>query len=199
VFGFNIGKTKSSSSQNVWAPQAGALTDIYGQAGNVYQQTQGQLPQAQSQLQSLQGPAMQAYGALAAGAQNPYLAGMAQAGFDQVGRQFQQQIMPGLVGGANAAGQLGGERFAQMQAQAAAEAQRAMGDVGNQIYGNAWQSGMQGQQAALQALPNLQNLGMASMALPWMNLGAYKSAVGAPTVLGASSSKGSSFGFAPGV
>ena len=196
ALGFGQTNTSNVGFGQVWGGQDPYLQSMYGLAQGQYNQAQGvPLQQAQQFIGGVQGAAGGAFNALAAGPQNPYLTGMVQAGMDQVGRQFQQQIMPGLIGGANAAGQLGGERYGLLQGQAVGDATRAMGDVANQMYGQAWTSGMQGQQAALQALPQMQNLGMASLSVPWANLGQYANMLGNPTILNTTQGKGGGYTF----
>lgn len=182
-------QTQADAQQSaIWGPQQGYLTDIYGRARGLAD-TQGAA--GTDWFNQIGQGAQSAFQGLAAGPQNPYLTGMADAAMGAVGRQFQSQIMPALLGGGNAAGQLGGGRYGMLQAQAAGEGARALGDVAQNIYGNAWESGMQGQLGALSALPGLASFGNASMAAPWNSLQQYSSLIGAPV-------KGSGLAFGAG-
>ena len=200
AFGANkqANATKNAAAQQgqnqqsaIWGPQQQYLGDVYGQAKSLYGQQAGQGAQQQSYIQGLQNSGMQAAQNLMMGPQNPYLQGMAADAMSQVSNQFNSQVMPSLLGGGNAAGQLGGERYALLQNQAVGEAGRAMGSAANQIYGNAWNSGMQGQAAGLDSLTSLGNLGMQGLNAPWAGLANYSSLIGKPVM-------GSGVGFGQG-
>ena len=168
--------SKSKSVQNpdqVYQAQAPYLQSLWGSGQTLANQQMAPGSQFQQQLGQQQG----AWQDLLSGSQNPYLQGMASNAMGAISRQFNEQIMPSLLGGGNAAGQLGGERYGLQQTQAAEAAARAMSAAGADVYGRAWESGLQGQQAALQMSPQV-------MGSAWQPLLAQKDLVGAPTVLG---------------
>jgi hypothetical protein len=204
--------------------QANAMNSLLSATGSPYASGAGK--SAMDQLLAANespyatGVGKSAMDQLLAGPQNPYLTGMANAAMNNIGQNFQSQIMPALLGGGNAAGQLGGGRYALLQNQAASDAMKAMGDVGNNIYGNAWNSGLASQQAALGMLGNVygqnlqaqqgalgmvgdvwqQNLAARQGALgmtgdiagmPWMPLQQYANILGRPTVLSGGGSSSS--------
>jgi hypothetical protein len=76
--------------------------------------------------------------------QNPTVDPMLGVYAQQVGQQFNREIMPGIQGQAALGGGLGGSRAGIAQGLAAAEAQRNIQNFGAQLYG-------QGQDRALQA------------------------------------------------
>ena len=203
-FNFNYNqsrqKSQSSSTQDVWGAQKPWLERMYAGAGGLAGQQAGDMGGVNDWYGGLQGAAMPAFQNLAMGPQNPWLQGMADTAMGSVARNFNQNIMPGIQGGANMAGQRGGAREGLLTEQAGGEAMRAMGDVANNIYGGAWNSGMQGQLGALGQLGNLGNLGMGQMNAqwaPWLNM---RNVIGPPTTLTQSNaiSKGSSYGMGMG-
>lgn len=194
MFGFNQSSSRQRSGQDVWAPQAGALADLFGQAAGLGAQQSAGMGGVNDWFSQMQGGAMPAFQGLLQGPQNPWLQGMADTAMGSVARNFQSQIMPGLIGGANQVGQLGGSRSGLMQDFAGGEAMRAMGDVANNIYGGAWNSGLQAQQGALSMIPQMANLGMGQMNAQWLPLMQQKQIYGQPTPLSWSQGKSSGFG-----
>lgn len=112
-----------------------------------------------------------------AGAQNPYLTGMAANAMNQISRQFNEQIMPSLLGGGNAAGQLGGARYQMLQDSAVRAAAEGMGNAANEVYGNMAALGLQGQSQAI-------GQGNQVMNAQWLPLFSQSAILGSPTVLG---------------
>lgn len=168
--------SKQKSVQNpdkVYAAQEPYLKGLWGGGETLMNQQMAAGSDFQGQLQQQQG----AWQNLLAGSQNPYLQGMASNAMSAISRQFNEQIMPALLGSGNQAGQLGQERYALLQNQAVGEAARAMAGAGADVYGRAWDSGLQAQLAALQQAPQV-------MGSAWQPLLAQKDLVGAPTVLG---------------
>lgn len=158
---------------SVWSAQAPYLQSVY-QAG---QGLQGEQMAAGSEFQQQRGMQGEAWQNLLSGSANPYLSGMASSAMAGITKQFQEQIMPALLGGGNAAGQLGGERYQLLQDSAVDSATRAMGDVSADIYGRAWDSGLQAQLGALDQSGNV-------MGSAWQPLLSQAKLVGGPTVLG---------------
>jgi len=193
-FSYNQSNSKSQNGQNIWGPQAAGLTNLYGQGADLAANQQAGMGGVNDWFSQMQGGAMPAFQGLLQGAQNPWLQGMADTAMGSVARNFNSQIMPGLIGGANQAGQLGGSRSGLMQDFAGGEAMRAMGDVANNIYGNAWNSGLNAQQGALGMIPQMSNLGMGQMNAQWLPLMNQKQLLGQPTPLSWGNSKSSSYG-----
>lgn len=210
-FGFSRQKSSDDSrdlGSNVWGPQQQYLQDLYARAqqqsyaptsglealqqGNAaLQQGMGYMGQGVGQL----GNAYQGMNAMAnmqPGAMNPQLRAYA----NQVGQQFNEQIMPQLRGQAATAGQLGSSRAGLAQAAAGAMAQRNIQDFAGEQY----QQDMTRQLQALQAMQAggaaLGQLGammpaysqqygqqaqMEAMA-PYLNLQQYSALLGAPVM-----------------
>ena len=187
IFGAIFGgpaKQKSRSSSDpssVWSPQTSFLTKNY-QAG---QDLASQQMAPGSDFQNLIGQQQGAWQNLLSGSANPYLSGMAGNAMSAITKQFQEQIMPALLGGGNAAGQLGGERYQGLQDSAARTAMDATAAAGADVYGRAWDSGLQAQLAALQESGNVSGAA-------WQPLLAQAKLVGGPTVLGGGSTSTSS-------
>jgi len=167
----------SSSTKNnpdkVWKAQEPYLTDLYGAGQNLAanQMTAG------SQFQQQNSALNNAWQQQLSGPTNPYLTGMAANAMSQISKQFNEQIMPSLLGGGNAAGQLGGARYANLQNSAVDTAATAMSNAAQDVYGQAWNSGLAAQSSAI-------GQGGQVMAAPWAPLAAQSSIVGNPTVLG---------------
>ena len=155
--------------QNLWG-QAGAMNASGGQQGlgyNAYNQAQGLNQQAGNAFNRLANPGT-----------DPMMGAYAQ----QIGQQFNEQIMPQLRGDAMVAGGYGGSRAGIAQGVAAGQAQRNIQDFGAQLYG-------QNQDRALQAAQGLGGLaqnslatGQFGMGIPWYNLQQYAGLLGGPIV-----------------
>lgn len=191
VFGSpSKGSTSSSSAPaTVWKPQQPYLTDLYGAGQNLAASQMAPGSQFNQQNQSLNN----AWQSQLSGPTNPYLTGMASNAMAQISKQFNEQIMPSLLGGGNASGQLGQERYQNLQNSAVDTAATSMANAAQNVYGQAWNSGLAAQSNAI-------GQGGAVMSAPWAPLAAQSSIVGNPTVLsGASSSSGSTTGASKGL
>lgn len=109
-------------------------------------------------------------------ANNPYVGGMADVIENRMGRQFREQLMPRIEGGAVAAGQKGGSREALMGGQAAGRVSEATGDALAGLYGDAYRSGLGAQVSGLSFAPQLAGMGMLPMEVLG-DVGAYRRAV----------------------
>lgn len=169
------GSSKSVSGDYadlIYAPQDAGLTTNY-------QQGQAQVDQAlapDSTFNTGQQASNDAWVSLLSGAENPYLTGMASSAMSQLTRQFNEQIMPGLLGGGNQAGQLGSDRYSFLQNSAVDTAARAFGDVQNEIYGNMANLGIAGQSNAINQTTQMGTSQFAPLL-------AQSSILGKPTVL----------------
>ena len=130
----------------VWQEQSPFLTQNFQAAQDF---TNKQMDPG-SQFQASQQALYDSFNNALQGSNNPYTQGMAQSALNQVSKQFQEQIMPALLGGGNNAGQLGSERYQQLQNSAVDTATRTMGDVANEIYGRQANIGIASQGNALQ-------------------------------------------------
>lgn len=136
--GFNQSGQQSTSGQDVWGAQSGALGDLYSQAQSLLG---GGSPYGQAGAQVGTAGANAWQGQLTPGT-NPYFDQAVQASIDQASESFKRQVLPELDARSVGAGQLGGSRdqlargeaaglFGQSVAQTAAQ-QRAQQYSGDQ-------------------------------------------------------------------
>jgi hypothetical protein len=90
-------------------------------------------------------------------ANNPYVSGMAQAATRQITQGLLEQALPELRQGAVSTGNRGSTRESLASAQAVERAARAVGDTTANIYGNAYNSGLNAMISGLQLLPTVGN------------------------------------------
>lgn len=183
--------TSYGSAMNLGQEQQ--FQNLWGQAGNMYAggggQAAGQQGMAQygNMLGQAQGYNQQGAAALNdprfLGQNNPQM----QAYANQIGQQFNQQIMPGLRGDAMLTGGYGGSRAGIAQGTAAGQAQRNLQDFGAQLYGQDQQYNLQRAQGLNQNAAMAGTLGEAygqlgqfGMSLPWYNLQQYAGLLGNP-------------------
>lgn len=173
LMGDSGGSKSKTNPDQVWSAQAPYLTANYAAGQNLANQQMAQ----GSQFNQQQGALNSAWQQQLSGPTNPYLTGMASNAMSQISKQFNEQIMPSLLGGGNAAGQLGGERYMNLQNSAVDTAARAMAAAGQDVYGQAWNSGLAAQSQAI-------GQGNQVMNAPWQPLINQAAIVGGPTVLG---------------
>jgi hypothetical protein len=166
-------KAGKTNPDQVWSAQSPYLTANYKSGQDLANSQMAAGSQFQQQNQALNSAWQQQL----AGSQNPYLTGMASNAMNQISRQFQEQIMPSLLGGGNEAGQLGQEKYAQIQGQAARDAAIGMGEAATNVYGQMAQLGLQGQSNAIGQSEQV-------MGAPFNPLLNQAKILGAPTVLG---------------
>lgn len=210
-FGFSFGKSRST--QNVWGPQQDYLKGLYGDAQNLA---------GNQNLASLFGTAGglfdQGQGFLAGLGNNPFMQNL--SGFGQpnsqllsrqidqlgadIGRNLNQNILPGIQSNAIGLGGGGGARQGVAEgiaAQGATDAlTRGATDLMTADYNRAMQANIAGGQLGLQqamgglsGLEGLFNLAMAPYAAQWMPLQNLSGIIGAPTVLGSSTARNMDF------
>jgi hypothetical protein len=215
--GFDQSSSRSGSSTQIDPTQLGFLRQLWGQGLNLANQQGAGPGQAAGAISNQLMPGlMQNMGQLT---DNPFLTqlqqmsnpnnAMVQQNVDLMGqdlqRQFNESILPGISGNAIAGGALGGGRqgIAQgLAAQGVSDAfARGSADIRNQAYGQAQQAaGMggnllgQGIQTSFGAAPTLMNLGMSPYQQAWMPLQQLGGLIGSPTTIGNSFSRGDSFG-----
>lgn len=179
--GFGLGSLLGGGSKTaapkVWKEQSPYLTDIYKQGQGLMNQ---QLAPG-SQFQQNLGLQTEAWKNQLQGIDNPYLTGMASHAMDQISRQFNEQIMPSLLGGGNAAGQLGGARYQQLQDSAVRTAADEMAKAGGDVYGQFANMGLLAQGNAI-------NQGQQVLGGGWQPILAQSSVVGSPVVMGGKTS-----------
>ena len=180
----SVGKSGSegSSSSGVWGTQQPYLQQLYQQASEMLQ-SQGR------ESAGFAGPAKGAWEQMINPQGNPYLEGMGQAGLDQLNKNFNENILPGIQGNAMGGMNLGSSRQGVAQGLAAGETQRAGSDFLTNLYGNQYQGDQNRALAALLNTGQVQNL-------PWQGLQNFAGLIGPPTKTGQSSneSKGLSIG-----
>jgi hypothetical protein len=159
----------------VWGAQSPYLQDLFSRAQGM-SQGGGYMPnygQAQGALDASQQGLMQMAGDQS---MDPRMGAYA----NQLGRQFNQQILPGLRGNDQMAGGLGSSRAGIGQGLAAAQFGQQLQDFGAQLYGGQQDrrlqaqmglQGLAGQQASLQGM---------QQAAPWYAMNQYRSLLGAP-------------------
>lgn len=211
-YGYNssLAQSVNASTQNIWGPQAGALTSLYGQAGNLANTQQGQVGAAANNLAQPGVAASQ--GALSnlqgiANMQGP-LAGYANPNSDLARQQlanatsditqnFQRNILPSITSGAGLVGGIGGSRQALAQGVAGGDAASAISKAGTDIYNNIYNTGAQAAagltdaaSSAASAIPGMAqgiyNLGMSPFQAQWAPLTSLAGILGGPTALGQS-------------
>jgi hypothetical protein len=183
-YGYNT--SLAQSMQNIWGPQAGALAGMFGQATNLANQQQGQVPAAAFGLNGKVQPAAQ-YGLNQMrqfANPNSALARRQTADLaDTVGTEFNRTIMPGINSAAGLGGNIGGSRQALAQGVAAGDAARAISSGATDFFTNAYN---QAGNAAAQ-LPGMAagvyNLGMQPFQSAWAPLSSLAGILGGPTVL----------------
>jgi hypothetical protein len=93
-------------------------------------------------------------------ANNPYIGGVADTITQRMNRNFQENLLPAISGGAIQAGQPGGSRQGVAQGVAARGTQEALGGALSDLYGNAYSQGLDAQGRALALAPQTAQLGM---------------------------------------
>jgi len=173
IMGDSGGSKSTTNPDQVWSAQSPYLTQNYAAGQNLANQQMAQ----GSQFQQQQGALNNAWQQQLSGPANPYLTGMASNAMAQISKQFNEQIMPNLLGGGNAAGQLGGERYQNLQNSAVDTAATSMANAAQNVYGQAWDSGLAAQSAAI-------GQGSQVTGNAWQPLMNQAAIVGGPTVLG---------------
>jgi hypothetical protein len=131
------------------------LTDGQIQANNVLTDKAVQNTQFQDDwLQPAMKTALTAYDVK----NNPYIQESAQAAIRPVMQQLTEQVLPNVRSGAVASGALGGSRQGIAEAQGMERAARAALDTTSQMYGNAYQQGMNTLSTTIGQMPAIQSM-----------------------------------------
>lgn len=173
----------SSSSQNVWQPQAGYLQDLYAQGS----QLAGSAPTV-----PFNPNVGAAWNSALSGQINPSTGEVIDNATRDLGLDFQRNVMPSLRRSAVGAGAAGGGREGIAQGLAAGEAVRAMASTRASMTNDALNRAQGAQTAALGLSPSLMTT---QAGLPWENLTRFAQLLGSPVVLGQSSSSSSGRSF----
>ena len=212
-------QNQSSSTQDVWGAQQGALENVYGQAQDQYGQAIGQInalqPQVQGQISDALNGATNANnnqmgGGFAGGLQgqvgpNSYTDAM-KGQIAQDSQKLMQQSLGGLDARAAAAGMSGSSGYRDQVGNTMDDinqnAMNAMTNIGYQSFDQGVQNQMQlagmmdqNQQSGVGNLQNIQQGAMNQFnpAMAGLNaVGQYGQIIGGPTVLGNSQSTGTS-------
>lgn len=182
-------ESESSSRSFVWDQQIPFFRQMYGAGQNLMNQQLGQTGQAaQGIVGGMMPQLQQSWQNIMSPGDNPMVSNYAA----QLGRDFQQQILPGISRGAQGAGQLGGSR------QGVAEGLAAQG-LGNNLAefaGNQYNQDMNRMLAGIGQAQNVLGFGMSPYTASWLPLQMMGGLLGRPTVLqeGSSESDSSSFG-----
>ena len=208
------GKSKSTQTSvtnpsTVYGAQDPFLQDMYGASRAQFAKSdqttgQGAMDSFQQMLQQAQGQFGQGASGLNDQAawlkqfQNPGMDPMANVYAKQIGQQFNEQIMPGLRGGAALAGGMGSSRQGIAEGLAAGRSSQQLQDFGAQLYGQQMDRSLQAASQFGQNAMGMGQLGEAmsglggqygalsqmQQALPWYALNQYEGLLGNPTVLG---------------
>lgn len=93
-------------------------------------------------------------------ANNPYIGGVADTMQDRLNRNLTENVMPGIQGNFNMAGQYGGEREDTMRLKAGRDTQMALSEGLSGLYGNAYGQGLEARGNAMAQSGNQIGLGM---------------------------------------
>jgi hypothetical protein len=210
-YSYNEGLSQavSQSGQEIWAPQAGGLAGLYGQATKLLGQQGNAQGVAQGQVDQVMPGAQAGYGAvqrIAGGstALDPFTDPNGDLARRQtsdlaasVGQEFNRNVLPGIRSNSGVAGQIGSSRDALARGVAAGDAARAISEGGTNFFANAYNTAANaaGQKAGMmlnagQSLPEMgagiYNLGMSPQSAAWAPLAAAGSIFGGPTALSSS-------------
>jgi len=199
--------TEATNPAQVWEPQTGYLTDLYGAGSELLAQ---QPTEAASTITgrgmatgyagspALQNLIQQSQAGLSTALtpqQNPMLQQAMQSAIRPLTQQYQENVLGGITDEAVRAGQTGGSRQGIAEGIAGREYLQQVGDI---TEGMAYQDFAGGQERMLQGLsqaPTIANLGLAPSEImqqagmqeqlaPWQQLQLQQGLIGAPTVLG---------------
>lgn len=210
-YGYSLSNalSENASGQSIYGPQAQHLQSLWDRAGYQSQNSWGdvaanrqmntanleQMRMGQDALQGIvqgQGP-LQPF----TNVNNDLVQRQIGDLGTQMGKFFNEQLMPGITGSAIGAGQFGSGRNQIATGQAAGDVMDAYSQGLTSIMGNAYNqalgaAGMQSQNmigASNQLAQNamgMSNLGMANFNAMWAPLQNYQGLLGGPTVLGSS-------------
>lgn len=187
--GFDYSRQLQQSLQSIWGPQAQALSGMYGQTSNLMNQQMQQVPGAATAA----GAQVQPYGQQGLDLMSQYAnpnSALAQSQLadysQQVGQNFNREILPGIRSGAGITGNMGGSRAALAQGVAGGDAATAIAQGGRDIYSHQWDMGAQNASMLPQMASQVYNLAMAPYASMWAPLTSAAGIFGGPTALSAS-------------
>lgn len=207
----SLGKSRSGqssrSSQDVWGPQKGYLTDLYGSAQDLYGQDTGRMG-TQMQEQYAQSPELQR---TIGGAQqalqfaldptqagdNPYLQRAMQSAIRPLTQNYQENVLSGITDQAIQSGQSGSSRQGIAEGIAGRGYLDQIGDITSRMAYGDYGAGMDRMGRAIDQAGAVANLGMMPSQYmrdagleDWRNIGRYRDIIGAPTKTGEAVSSG---------
>ena len=175
--GSSSGSSSSSSNSQsssfrdpafVWGEQAPWLEGLYSQAGQLAQNFQGNMGQAQGVYDQ----AMGGFNRLMNPGVNPQL----QAYSGEVQRNLERNLLPAIQGQAGQFGQMGGSRQGIAEGLAVGDSNRQITDMAANLY-NADMNRMG------QAMSQAPSLGTFGQQIPWYAMNQYSGILGDPTVM----------------
>lgn len=191
--GWGYGYNAAQSMQDIWGPQASALTGLYGDATALAGKQQTQAPAAATGLvRSLMPGAQSGFQQMVQFANpNSDLARQQTANLaDTVGTEFNRAILPGIRSGAGIGGNMGGSREALAKGVAAGDAARAISEGGTNFFANAYNQAANAASQLPAMAGQVFNLGMTPFQAAWAPLQSLASILGGPTALGQSQAVG---------
>ncbi len=193
--GYNYSRGLTQSLQNIWGPQASALSGMYSGASNLMNTQAAQMPGAANAALGAVNPQAQAGLDLTAQYANPNsaLASQLLSNYsDQVGQNFNRVIMPGIRSDAGITGNMGGSRAALAQGVAAGDAAQSIAQGATDIYSHQYDVAQQAAASLPQMASQVYNLAMAPWAAQWAPYSSAAGIFGGPTAL--STSQGQTIG-----
>ena len=199
--------TNPTNPAQVWEPQTGYLTDLYGQGADLLgqqppqnvNQMAGQTgalsyadsPALQNLIQSTQGGFQSAMNPQ----QNPMLQQAMQSAIRPITQNYQENVLGGITDQAVQAGQTGGSRQGVAEGIAGRGYLDTIGDVATNMAYQDFTGGQDRMLNAMQQAPTIANLGMLPSDIqqqvgtqqqlaPWQQLQLQQGLIGSPTVLG---------------
>jgi hypothetical protein len=183
-YGYN--QSLAQSMQSIWAPQASALTGMYGGATALQKQQQQQVPGAARRLGAQVQPAgqfgldqMTQFANPNSGLARRQTADLA----DTVGTEFGRSILPQITSGAGLGGNIGGSREALAKGVAGGDAARAISSGATDFFSNAYSTAASAASQLPGMAANVFNLGMQPFQAAWAPMSALAGILGGPTTL----------------
>ena len=165
-FGTQLDPVQQAFQQNIWRQMGQVNANQGTQAGN--QGLQGgfdALNQSQNTINSLMNPG-----------QDPRLGAFSR----QIGREFNDNILPGIRSDAQGVGALGGSRAGIAEGLAASRVGQQIQDFGAQVFGDQQQTRLNAASLGGQQAQGFGGLGQFGMSIPFFNLMQKQGLLGSP-------------------
>ena len=172
------GSTTSTNTSVPWDAQQPYLTDIFNNSQNWYKNGGTRIAPFNNQQQqsfdltagNVNNPAL---GAASNNVQNfangnylnsnPYLSGMVNSADNSIVRNYQNAVAPGISSNFEANGRYGSGAMANSQSQSNQDLATQLGNTNSQIYGNAYQSGLNNMLQASALAPGVNSSNLANI------------------------------------